>query len=810
MSERRKKWVGQPMKRLEDPRLLTGRGQYVDDLPLPNVRHLAILRSPHAHARIKRVDASRALAAPGVLGAITPEDVLRMTRPFGLGVAAPLKYYCTATDKARFVGEPVAAIVASNRYLAEDALDLIEVEYEVLPAVVSEVKALEASAPVLHEEVGSNVVNHRLLSYGDVDKAFAEADRVFSGSYYYPKYTSSPMEGFAVVAHHDPLSGVLTAWSNFHGPFIMHPVTARALKLQEHKLRFIVPQDIGGGFGNKVSIYPYIVLVAIMAMKTGQTVKWIEDRREHLLASCSGADRTAHWDIAVTNDGTITGMKAKFIDNQGAYLRTPEPANLYRTTGNSSNGYRHRNLRLDCYAMTTNKSPTGPNRGYGCQQLYFGIERTIDKMARAMNLDPAELRLKNLVRPDEFPYTTPSGGIYDIGNYQAVLHKALDVSRYEELRRRQRQARAEGRLFGVGISTAVDPSVTNMAYITVAWTPEERAAAGYQSKSGSSETGQLKIDPLGKVHVLLNTVPEGQGHETAVAQIVADELTVPIEDVHVEGQMDTFTRVWSITTGTYSSRFASVGASAFAMAARKVKEKMFRIAAHVLEVSRDDLELEEGVVRVKGTPKRGLSVRDLAGLAHWSTDSLPKDMEPGLAATYLFNFPTAAVPDEFDRVNSSNTYSFITDVMAVEVDPETAEVKIVHYTSVHDCGVILNPNLVEGQIYGSALHGIGGAMYEELKYADDGQFLAATFMDYLCPTAVEAPTISIDHIVTPSPFTVLGSKGCGESSTMSAPVVLAAAVDDALHPLGIEINELPVTPNSLWHLMQAAKAEGAA
>jgi 2-furoyl-CoA dehydrogenase large subunit len=420
-------------------------------------------------------------------------------------------------------------------------------------------------------------------------------------------------------------------------------------------------------------------------------------------------------------------------------------------------------------------------------------------------MDPAELRLKNLVLPDEFPYTTPSGGIYDIGNYQAVMKKALEVSRYEELREQQKQARAAGRLFGVGICTAVDPSVTNMAYITVAWTPEERAATGYQSKSGSSETGQVKIDPLGKVQVILNTVPQGQGHETVVAQIVADELTVPIEDVHVEGEMDTFTRVWSITTGTYSSRFASVGASAFAMAARQVRDKMFLIAAHALEVSRDDLELLDGAFQVKGSPGRRQTIREIAGLAHWSTDNLPKGMEPGLAATYLFNFPTAAVPDEFDRVDSSNTYSFITDVMAVEVDRDTAEVKIVHYTSVHDCGVILNPMLVEGQIYGSALHGIGGAMYEELKYADDGQFLTATFMDYLCPTAMEAPAISISHVVTPSPFTVLGSKGCGESSSMSAPIVLANAVDDALHPLGIEITELPVTPNSLWHLMRGAR-----
>lgn len=799
------KWVGKSVKRLEDRRLLTGTGAYLDDLKISHLEHAAILRSPYAHARIRAVDVSRALELPGVVGCLTGEDAARMSNPFGLGVNAPVKYYSLAVDKARFVGEPVALVVAKDRYIAEDALDLIAVDYEPLEAVVDVEKAIEPGAPRLHEMVPDNISSHRLLRYGDVERLFKESDFIVKEKFFFPKYSSTPMETFAVVADYNPATGVLTIWSNFQGPFIMHPVVAKALNLDENKLRFLVPADNGGGFGIKTSIYPYLTLIALAAIKTGARVKWIEDRREHLLASSSGADRVAHMEAAVKRDGRIMALRQKIYDNVGGYLRTPEPACLYARTGNLVGSYRIEGVEVDGYAVMTNKSPTGPNRGYGCQQLYFCLERMVDLIAERAGLDPAEVRLKNFIHADQMPYTTPTGGIYDSGDYKLAFEKALELADYGNLRQQQKRARQQGKYFGIGLATVVDPSVTNIAYITVAWTPEERARQGYLPKSGSGETGLVRIDPLGKITALVNTTPEGQGHETVVAQIVADELGMRPEEINVVAEMDTFTRLWSITSGSYSARFASAGTSAFAMAAKRLKSKLLSIAAHNLEVRVDDLELAEGKIYVKGSPERFITIKHVAGIAHWNQSALPSGMEPGLEATYVYNFPNAKPPDEKDRINSQNTYAFVADIVAVEIEPETGRIKIPKYVTVHDAGTIINPAIVEGQIYGSALHGLGGALYEEMVYDENGQFLNSSFVDYLCPTSVEMPNLITDHIVSPSPITVLGSKGCGESCSMTTPAALANAVADALSPLGFKVTELPLTPDKVWRALKAGK-----
>ncbi|MBI3092038.1 MAG: xanthine dehydrogenase family protein molybdopterin-binding subunit [Candidatus Tectomicrobia bacterium] len=801
-------WIGQSIKRVEDSRLLTGKGSYVDDLRIPNLHHAAILRSPHGHARILGISSAEALKQPGVVAVLTGEDVAAMARPFPTGVATEVHYYPLAVGSARFVGEPVAVVVARTRYEAEDALDSIEVDYEPLPVVTDPEEATGESAPLLHDYAGTNIANHRLLTYGDLEQAFSQADQVVRERFVFPKYASTPMETYAVAAHHNPIDGTFTVWSNFHGPFIMHPVVAKALKVPETKLRFIVPPDIGGAFGIKVSIYPYIALLALAAKKAGVAVKWIEDRREHLLASSSGADRVSYLEAAVKQDGTILGMRGRIYDNVGGYLRTPEPGCLYRPTGNFVGAYNFKNLQLDNYAVMTNKSLTGPNRGYGCQQLYFGLERLIDRVARTLKRDPVEVRMRNFIRPEEFPYTTPTGGIYDSGDYPAAMRKAVELARYEELKKERQAARRAGRLFGIGVATAVDPSVTNMAYITLALEPEVRARKGFLSKSGSSESATIKIDPLGKVNITLSTTPQGQGHETVVGQIVADELGVSFEDVRVTTQMDTFTNLWSITSGAYSSRFAAAGASAFALSARKLKEKVKEIAAHLLEAHGADLEIENGTIRVVGSPEKSMPVKQVAGIVHWSPHLLPRGLEPNLTATATFNFPNATAPDQQDRVDSSNTYGFIAEIVAVEIDPETCEVKIVRYASVHDAGRILNPLIVEGQIIGSIVHGIGGALYEELAYDDNAQLMAATFMDYLCPTVDEVPKFDLDHLESPSPFSILGAKGCGESSSMVAPAVIANAVEDALWHRGVRITTLPLSPNRVWHLLQAARRQG--
>jgi 2-furoyl-CoA dehydrogenase large subunit len=800
------KWIGKPVKRVEDARLLTGRGAYIDDHPpVANLFHAAIVRSPHAHARILGYDVAAARAMDGVVGVVTGADVAKHTKPFAVGVTAPVHYYCAATDRARFVGEPVAVVVAKSRYAAEDAADLVRVDYEPLPAVVDPERALEPDAPVLHEAVGSNLANNRRLVYGDPDRAFRDADVVVKERFKFPKYGSTPIETYGVIAKWDALEGVCTVWSNFMGPFIMHPLTARVLGLPENRLRFIVPPDIGGSFGIKSLIYPYIALIALASKLTGVAVKWIEDRHEHLLASSTGTDRVAYRELAAKKDGTILGMRFRWLDNVGGYIRSPEPGCSFRPTGNFVGPYRFQHLEVDASTVMTNKSLTGPNRGYACGHLYFETEGMLDRLADELGVDPAEVRRRNLIQPQAMPYRTPSGGLYDSGDYPKAFDKALELAKYAELRREQAKARAAGRWFGVGLALAVDPSVSNMGYVATALDPQFRAKPEYLPKSGAVDSATVKVDPLGRVTAILGTTPQGQGHQTVVSQIVAEELGLDPEDVTVVDEMDTFTRVWSISSGTYSSRFGSVGTSAVALAARKLRAKLVEYAAHLMDMPVAQVEWRDGAVRPKEGKGPSYSVKDLAGRAHWNTESLPEGMEPGLQATAVFGFTVSKAVDAEDRVNSSNTYGFIAEVMAVEVDPETAAIKILRYVSVHDAGTIINPMIAEGQIYGGALHGLGGALYEELAYDEDGQCLTGTFMDYLVPTASEAPTIEIAHVVSPSPLTPLGSKGLGESSSMTVPAVIANAVSDALKPLGIRINELPMTPSKLHALIKKAR-----
>lgn len=800
---KKRNWVGKPLKRKEDLRLLTGRGTFMDDIRLPDMKHAAILRSPYPHAWIKGINVSEALNFPGVRGILTGEDVAKMSNPFPVGVPVPPKYYCCAIDKVRFVGEPVAVVVADDRYVAEDALDLITVDYEPLPVVMDIEEAMSPEAPVLHDNIGSNIYSHRFFQYGDMDKAYKEADLVVKGKFHFPKYGSTPIETYGVIASYNPFSEEFVIYNNYQGPFVNHSLVAIALGIPENKMRWIVPTDIGGGFGTKTGLYPYIALIALAAKKTGMTVKWIEDRREHLLASATGTDRVTYMEAAVKKDGTILGLKDKAIDNTGGYIRAPEPGCAYRSTGNHTGGYQIRNLDREVLVVGTNKCLTAPNRGYTCQELYFSLERMIDLVASELGMDTAEIRFKNFIQPDQFPYATATGGIYDAGDYQKVFQMALDKIDYKKMREEQRKAREEGRLIGIGFSTVVDPSVTNIAYVTLALTPEERAKG--HPKSGSGEAVIIKMDPLGKVHVIASSNPQGQGHDTVISQIVADELGVHPDDVTVSNVVDTYDRVYSITTGSYSSRFSSVVTTAVVTAARRLKDKMLKIAAHLLGANVEDLEIQEGKIYVKGSPDKSMQMRHVAGTAHWNQAALPEGMDAGLYETCLYTMPTSQPPDDLDRVNSSNTYGFIAEAIVVEVDPETGEVKILKWASVHDAGTILNPMLLEGQVMGSCAHGLGGSLYEEWAYDENGQCITASFQDYLVPTAMEVPKIDIGHVETPSPITALGSKGAGESSCMSVPACIGNAIADALAPLGVTINELPLSPNKIWHLIQKAK-----
>jgi 2-furoyl-CoA dehydrogenase large subunit len=773
-------WIGRSVLRLEDEALLRGKGRFMDDLePVPNARHAAILRSPLAHGRIARLEPARALELPGVVGVLTGADVVAMSRPFPVGVEGAPPYYAAAQEVVRYAGEPVAVVVASNRYVAEDALELIEVEYEPLE-------------PVMDADRGE-VVSDRSFLYGDPGEAFARADLVVEERFHVPRWSCTPVECYGVVADWDAAAGALTAWANFQGPYTLHSVAAAALGLSGARLRLITPPDSGGSFGIKAAVYVYVVLVGLASRRFGVPVRWTEDRLEHLAGSSGSTARTTGVQAAFAADGELLGLRYDVLEDVGAYLRAPEPATLYRMHGSLSGAYRVRHVAARNRVVLTNRCPTGLNRGFGGPQLYLALERTIDLAAKQLGLDPAELRRRNLVRADEFPYRTPSGGLYDSGDYEACLDDALELVRYAERREEQAAARAEGRLVGIGFACVVEPSISNMGYVTLAQTPEERAAG--LPKSGNAEGATVIVSPLGGITVRIGTTPQGQGHATVCAQVVAEALGVRPEDVDVETELDTSTSAWTVASGNYSSRFSGVGAGAVHLAAERVAAKLRAIAAQELGAPLHEVELRDGAA---WAGESSVSFRRLAGMAHWHPDGLPPGLEPGLHETAFFQAPNLSPPDGQDRVASSAAHGFLVDIAVVEVERETGRVTVLDYVTVHDAGRLLNPLLADGQVRGGFAHGVGAALFERTVYDEDGNLLTASFMDYLCPTAPDLPPLRIGHRETPSPFTPLGAKGLGEGNTMSVPAAIANAIADAL---GLERVEPPFTPARVWELL---------
>ncbi len=795
------------LARVEDAALLTGQGRFLDDLdPLPGTLVAAIVRSPHAHARIRSVNLDRARSRPGVAAVIGPEEVLATLKPFPLSVKAPTSYYPTATDKTRFVGEPVAVVVATDRYLAEDAAEFVDIDYEPLPAVVRTDRALEPDAPLLHEQADSNVATDRTFTFGDVDRAFADAKHIVRREYSFPRYSSTPMECYVVIAEwRDGADGPeVTAHANFHGPFSMAPVVAGSLGIPTSSLRLIVPADIGGSYGIKSAIYPYISLMAVASKYAGRPVRWTEDRLEHQLASSAGSDRLMAFEAAVDDDGVIGALRVDLIDNVGAYLRPPEPSTLYRCFGNITGAYSIDTVEIRARAVVTNKMPTGLNRGFGGQQLYFGLERLMHDIAAFRGIDPAEIRRRNMVPADAFPHATPSGGIYDSGDYHRALELALDNAGYERLRKEQRVARENGEWMGIGIATIVDPSATNIGYIGLATPVQDRTAK--RGKSGSTEHVRISVDPQGIVSVLLGTVPQGQGHATVARDIVAKHLGLPVTQVRPRVEMDTASTPWTISSGSYSSRFAPLLTSALLEAADRIAETIKVAGSVLLQVDPDSLELADGTVRVVDDHQRSVTFRHAAGLVHWDPGSLPDGFSARLYEEAAFAPPQSKAASRTDQINSSLCYGFVAEVVVVRIDKETLKITIEDVSSVHDAGTILNKTLLDGQVHGALAQALGGAMFEEMTYSDSGQPTAGTFMDYLCPTSAEACfPLTSDHLQTPSPLTRLGAKGCGEGSSMSLPVAIANAVADALAPDGVEITSLPLHGNVLHQLLNTTK-----
>jgi 2-furoyl-CoA dehydrogenase large subunit len=786
-------WVGQSIPRVEDAALLTGRGRFIDDLGVrPGTLHAAILRSPHAHADIVSIDSVAAKRALGVVTVLDGEDVKALTASLVVGVKAPVECWPIAVGRVRYVGEPVAIVVAADRYLAEDAADLIEVQYRVRPAVVDPLTALSPDADVLHDGFKGNVASDRTFRYGDPEQAFASAAHRISLDIRYPRNSCTPIETYGVVAEYDPGDDAYDVLANFQGPFSIHAVLSRALKVPGNRLRLRTPPDSGGSFGVKQGVFPYIVLVAAAARAAGRPVKWIEDRLEHLAASVSSTNRATKLSAAVADDGRILALDWDQVEDCGAHLRAPEPATLYRMHGNLTGAYDIRHLAVRNRVVVTNKTPTGLNRGFGGPQVYFALERLVQRIAVELGLDPLEIIRRNLIPADGFPYRTISGALLDSGNYQEAIERGVNEGGLAELKSRRDAARAQGRLYGIGYTAVVEPSVSNMGYITTVLTPAERRKAG--PKNGAQATATVAIDPVGSVTVHVASVPQGQGHRTVLSQVVADVFGLTPADVRVNTEMDTAKDAWSIASGNYASRFAPAVAGTAKLAAARLAERMARVAASQLNTEIDDIAFAAGSVGSKRNPDNKISFSRVAALSHWSPAALPEGIGQTIRETVFWSPPELTAPDEEDHINSSLCHGFIFDFCGVEVDHTTLQTRIDRYVTMHDCGTILHPAMVDGQIRGGFAQAVGAALYEEYAYGSDGSFLTGTFADYLLPTVAEVPDPLILHMQTPSPFTPLGSKGVGEGNCMSTPVCIANAVADAL---GLKDVELPLVPAKL-------------
>ena len=789
--------LGTALERVEDAGLLMGRGRYIDDLPTaPGTGHAAILRSPHAHARLVSIDPAPALALPGVHAVVTGADARAWSTPFLVGVRQPMEHWCIATDRVRYAGEPVAIVVAEDRYRAEDALALIEVRYAPLPAIVDPEAALGRTRRCCTKAVGSNLISERAFRYGEPEAAFAAAAHTVATAVRYPRNSCTPIECLGLVAAWDPGEGIYDVLSNFQGPMTLHPVMARALKVPGPRLRLRSAPDSGGSFGVKQAIFPLIVAMALAARKAGRPVKWIEDRLEHLLAATSATNRVTRIEAAVDADGRVTALRLDQLEDCGAYLRAPEPATLYRNHGNLTGPYLIPHLAVTNRVVVTNKTPTGLNRGFGGPQLYYALERLMQRIATELGLDPLAVIQRNLVPADAMPYRAAAGAVLDSGDFPATVAHGVADGALDALRAKRDAARAAGRLYGIGFAAAVEPCISNMGYITTVLTPEERRKSG--PKDGAVSHATVAVDPLGAVTVTADSLPQGQGHRTVLAQVVGDALGLAPAQVTVALEHDSQRDPWSIAAGNYASRFSGAVAGAAHLAALRVREQLARIASQRLNSPADALRFEGGRIFAADNPGNDLDFRRVAALAHWSPGSLPEGVPPALRETARWTPPELTPPDEGDRVNSSAVYGFIFDFCGVEVDRLTGAVAIDRYVSTHDAGRRLNPALVDGQIRGAFAHAVGAALYEELAYSEDGSFLSGTLADYLVPTACEVPDPLILHRDSLSPVTPLGAKGVGEGNCMTTPVCLANAVADAL---GAESLDLPLTPARLGALI---------
>jgi carbon-monoxide dehydrogenase large subunit len=765
------KFVGARVKRREDPSLIRGLGRFVDDVRLPGMLYVAILRSAHAHARINSVDTGAARRHPGVVAVFTGAELRDQIGALPTTADNPTlripKHYVLAIDKVCYVGDGVAAVIAEDRYAARDALDLIAVQYEPLAVVTDAEKALTPGSPVIHAEWPDNTAFRWEHKQGDVDKAFKQAHRVVKQKLVHQRLAPNAIETRGVVARYLAADKELTVWSSTQIPHILKTHLSKLLNLPEGQVRVIAP-DVGGGFGSKLNVYAEEALLGYLALKLNRPVKWSEERSENMRATIHGRGQVGEVEAAVKKDGTILGLRYKVVADIGAYHQLFTPA-IPPFTGLMLSGcYKIPAIGIEVNAAFTNKMSTDAYRGAGRPEATYVIERLMDRVAQELKIDPVRVRQKNFPQPKEFPFKTATGLAYDSGNYQRALDKALKLAGYQKLRREQKRLRSRGRYLGIGLSTYV-----------------EICAMG----PGFWEYGKVEVEPTGKVKVLTGASPHGQGQKTSFAQIVADELGVALDDVEV---IHGDTAVVSKGIGTFGSRATAVGGIAVYQAAEKVREQARELASHLLEVDADDLVFSDGRFGVKGVPRKALTIAQIAQRAH-AAKSLPKGMESGLAAESTFE------PSNF-------TFPFGTHICVAEVEPETGKVEIKKYVAVDDCGKVINPLLVDGQVQGGIVQGLGQALFEEVVYDENGQLLTGSLMDYALPRAADLPRLKLARTETPTPVNPLGIKGIGEAGTIGSTPAVVSAVVDALAPFGVKHIDMPLTPQKIWRLCHGKKA----
>ena len=761
--------VGKSIRRREDPRLITGTATYVEDIELPDMHYAAVLRSPYPAAKISGIDTQEAAKHPGVVAVFTGKDIDHLG-PVPCGISLPdLKiphHHLLAQDRVYYVGHPVAVVVARDRYIAADAVDLVEVEYEPTPSVSDPEKALEEGAPAVHAQWPDNVAFTHHQAGGDIEKAFAEADVIVKERIVSQRLVPSAMEPRGTVASWNSGDQSLTVYSSTQIPHILRTLLSGVLNLPEHKLRVVAP-EVGGGFGSKCELYPEEALTGFIAMKIDKPVKWVLTRREGFLATIHGRGHVDYYELAAKKDGTMLGLRVKLIQDVGSFHMLLTPAMPTLSVLMLPGLYRFKNVHADVVGVFTHRMATDLYRGAGRPEATHGIERMVEILAAELNMDPVELRMKNFVPPSDFPYDTPTGLSYDSGNYAAILQKAMDLVGYSQLREQQSQARQQGRLMGIGISTYGE---------ICAFGPSPALP------TGGWESATVKIEPSGQVTVMTGVSPHGQGTQTTFSQIAADELGVDIDDI-VVAHGDTNTVHHGV--GTFGSRNTAVGGTALVLAIRELKEKIEAYGAMLLES--DDVTYAAGVCTCNKTGKT-VPLAEIA-LTSYVGPNYPPNTQPGLVATNYWEPPNFAFP-------------FGAHVVVSEVDRDTGQVAIKRYLAVDDCGKVINPLLVDGQVHGGVAQGLGQALYEEVVYDDTGQLITGEYMDYAIPKAAMMPTIETDRTETPSPVNPLGVKGVGEAGTIAASPAVVNSVVDALSHLGVRHIDMPLTPEKIWKLVQ--------